>query len=328
MTAPTTSMPAGGGPIAFEPGPPPPPDGLAWPRSFDVRYGSGLGRTLCLGGGGLYFVAWQVTYLSELAQRGIDLVGAERVVATSAGSLVASVLEAGNISRMRKELNVLSKVPRVLAALAPAADLHPSQNRALELFGLAGDAEPETIRAIGHAALAARTPGPNTIPRNLSVLLASRGWPSPALHITCVDAYTGERCVITQAAKVRTARAAAASSAVPGLFAPQPIGDRRCMDGGVSGTGLHLDLLAGSRKALVIGLTDGAGVEQGMMTSHPGSIIEELDALRASGTEVLFRMPESMDVLRLMDPSAVPDAVAMGRRQAEADADELRDFWS
>jgi hypothetical protein len=29
-----------------------------------------------------------------------------------------------------------------------------------------------------------------------------------------------------------------------------------------------------------------------------------------------------------MDPAAVPEAVEMGRRQAVADADGLRDFWT
>ena len=60
---------------------------------------------------------------------------------------------------------------------------------------------------------------------------------------------------------MRVARAVAASSAVPGLFTPQPILDRRCMDGGVSGTGTHLDLVAGARRAVVLHLTDGAGAD-------------------------------------------------------------------
>jgi NTE family protein len=304
------------------------PDGLALPRDFGPAYGRGLGTTVSLGGGGLFFVAWQITYLHEMAERGVDLAGAERVVGTSAGSVVASVLEAGNIGRLRKELGVLAKLPKLLGALAPADGLDPSQLRALEAFAVAADAEPDTVRGIGHAALAARTPSPNTMTRNLTAVLASRGWPSHALHITCVDAYTGERCVVTSAAKVRTVTAVAASSAVPGLFPPQPVLDRRCMDGGVSGTGLHLDLLAGSRRAVVLALTDGAGVDQAMMTAQPGSIAAELDALRDSGTEVFVRMPESMDVLTLMDPRAVPDAVAMARRQAAADADELRSFWA
>ena len=37
-------------------------------------------------------------------------------------------------------------------------------------------------------------------------------------------------------------------------------------------------------------------------------------------------MPETMDILTLMDPAAVPEAIAMGERQAAADVDELRTF--
>jgi hypothetical protein len=122
------------------------------------------------------------------------------------------------------------------------------------------------------------------------------------------------------------ARAVAASSAVPGLFTPQPILDRRCMDGGVSGSGIHLDLLAGASRVVVLCLTDGVGVDIGAMTMAPGGIQRELDDLRQSGSKVFFRTPESMDLERLMDPAAVPDAIAMARRQAAADAAELRTF--
>ena len=62
------------------------------------------------------------------------------------------------------------------------------------------------------------------------------------------------------------------------------------------------------------------------MTTGPGTHEAELAALRASGSEVVHRHPESVDVATLMDPAAVPDAIAMGRRQAAADAEELRAF--
>jgi NTE family protein len=309
------------------PAPPVPlSDDLARPHDFGRGYGDGLGLGVSLGGGGVFFVAWQLTYLYELRERGVDLAAADRVVGTSAGSLVASILEAGSIGRLHRELQVLAKLPKLLGALAPSADLHPSQERARDLFGLAADAEPHTIRAIGHAALAAQAPSPSVMPRNIAVVLGSRRWPSDRLHITCVDAYTGERCVITRAAGVRVARAAAASSAVPGLFAPQPILDRRCMDGGVSGTGIHLDLLAGAQRSVVLCLTDGKGIEVGRMTSPPGSIEAEVAALEATGSGVFFRTPETMDIETLMDPAAVPEAIAMARRQAAADADDLRAF--
>jgi len=304
----------------------PPPDGLARPRDFSAGYGEGLSSGLSLGGGGVFFVAWQVAYLATLAEHGVDLAGSPRVVGTSAGSLVASVLEGGHIGRFRKEVSLLARAPKLIGALAPAGTLRPSQERARDIFFLAEDAEPDTIREIGRAALAARTPSDSVMARNVAVVLKSRRWPADALHITCVDTYTGERCVITREHGVPITRAVAASSAVPGLFSPQPILDRRCMDGGVCGTGTHLDLLAGAERAVVLNLTDGAGAERGAMTSGPRAVLEELEALEATGTRVFRRQPERMDLMTLMDPAAVPDAVAMGRRQAVADVAELRAF--
>lgn len=299
---------------------------LARPIDMEARYGDGLDLGVSLGGGGVWFVAWQVSYLSELSARGLDLAGADRVVGTSAGSVVAAVLEAGNLGRLHSELKVLARLPRVVGVLAPASSLSPSQERARDLFGTAADAAPERIRHIGHAALAAATPSPGVMARNVGVILASRRWPTDALHITCVDAFTGERCVVTGGAGVSLSRAVAASSAVPGLFAPQPILDRRCMDGGVSGSGTHLDLLAGARRAVVLSLTDGSDVDEGRMTVAPGSIGREVEALQATGTELIVRTPETVDIDQLMDPTAVPGAIAMARRQAAADAEELRSF--
>ena len=151
-----------------------------WPVDFDARSGAGLRLGLSPGGGGLFFVAWQVAYLHELSEHDIRLDGADRVVGTSAGSIVASVLEAGHLGRTFKELTILAKLPKLVGALAPAGDLHPSQLRACDVFATAADNHPDTIRAIGHAALAAQTPAPSVMSRNVGVILASRRWPSPS----------------------------------------------------------------------------------------------------------------------------------------------------
>lgn len=273
-------------------------------------------------------MAWQVGYLQTLANHGVRFDSADRVVGTSAGSLVASALTSGKLKRLHSEVSLLAKVPALVSSMAPASALVPSQNRALELFIAATDAEPDTVRAIGHAALAAVTPKPESTRRNIALVVGPGGWPSDALHITCVDAYTGERCVVTADTGTTPARAAAASSAVPGIFAPQPIADRRCMDGGVGGSGVHLDVLAGSRRALVLSLTDGSQMEEAMMTLHPDEGKQELEDLKASGTDVVLRVPEEVDLLNLMSPAAVPDALAMGARQATADVGELSAFWA
>jgi len=302
-----------------------PPDGLAVTVDFAAGRGAGLDLGVSCGGGGVFFVAWQVAYLHEMADQGVELAAADRLVGTSAGSIVASVLGAGHLRRFFKEVSLLSKVPKLLGALAPAGDLHPSQLRARDAFALAADNDPDTIRSIGHAALAAQTPAASVMSRNVGVILGSRTFPA-SLHVSCVDTFTGERCVVTRTTKVPIARTVAASSAVPGLFAPQPLGDRRCMDGGVSGSGTHLDLLAGARRVVVLALSDGSDVTTGMMTSAVGSTEAEFNALRGSGSELFVRTPDAVDVAQLMDPAAVPDAIAMGRRQAAADAASLRTF--
>jgi NTE family protein len=301
-------------------------DGLARPVDFAARYGDGLHLGLSLGGGGIFFVAWQVAYLFELDKQGVDLRGADRVVGTSAGSVVASILGADHLSRFERTVGFFSRVPKLVAMLAPAGSLEPSQQHALELFNGAQSADVDTIRMIGHAALAARTPSASMMDRNVGMMLLSRKWPSSVLHVTCVDTLTGERCVVTADSGVRISRAVAASSAVPGLFSPQPILDRRCMDGGVSGSGTHLDLLAGADRMVVLSLHDGSIADVGAMTQAPGTFAIELDHARNSGSQVLVRSPETMDLTKLMDPHAVPEAIAMGRHQAIADAEELREF--
>ncbi len=300
---------------------------LARPRDFSASYGQDVDRGLCLGGGGLFFVAWQVSYLQTLAALDIRFDNADRVVGTSAGSIVASSLTGGKLKRLHSEVSLLSRFPALVSTLAPASTLSPSQQRALDLFITAADGEPTTLQEIGRAALAASTPKPEFMRRNIAFILGTGPWTSSALHITCVDAYTGERCVVTKDSLVSIPRAAAASSAVPGVFAPQPVGDRRCMDGGVSGTGTHLDLFSGARRVLILALTDGSDVGEGMMTARPGDGLQELEDLKESGTEAILRVPSEVDLMELMEPRSVPKALALGAQQAKDDAEELAAFW-
>ncbi len=300
---------------------------LAQPISFAARYGEGAERTIVLGGGGLYFVAWQTAYLSGLIKRGIRLDRADIVVGTSAGSIVASILTAGKLRRFEFKIELLARVPALLAALAPAADLHPSQQRAVDLFRLATDADPATIRQIGHAALAAQAGPAHNLRRSVATVTGIRGWGSPALQITAVDTYTGERLVITDRHAVSVPHAAAASASVPGLFEPQPILDRRCMDGGVSGSGTHCDRVAGAQRALVVSLVGGTATHEAGMTTSADAAATELDQLRASGTDVHAVGPASFSLTDLMNPAAVPEALERGDEQAGQDAEAIAAFW-
>ncbi len=301
--------------------------GMALPRSMAALYGRGIDRGLVLGGGGVWFVAWQTGYLRRLEELGLGLGSADRLVGTSAGSLVASILAGERLSGFGRTVDLLTRAPGLLALMTSSGPLEPSCQRALDAFRDSRDSTPETLRAIGFAALAARTPSADTTARNLGVILRMRKWPSSRLHITCVDAYTGERCVITRSAGVPLARATAASSAVPGIFAPQPVQDRKCMDGGVAGTGVHLDLVAGARKALVISLVDGTEPELAWGTMTPETIRQEFDDLVATGTQALRVIPRAEVPEDVMDPRLAVNAAREGVLQADEDLDRLRDFW-
>ena len=57
-----------------------------------------------------------------MGEQGIDLAGADRVVGTSAGALVVALLEAGRLGRFHRELTVVARAQKLLAALAPTDD--------------------------------------------------------------------------------------------------------------------------------------------------------------------------------------------------------------
>jgi NTE family protein len=301
--------------------------GMSLPRSMDALYGRGIERGLVLGGGGIWFVAWQTGYLRRLEELGLGLGSADRLVGTSAGSIVASILAGEKLAGFGRTVDLLTRAPGLLARMASSGPLEPSCQRALDSFRDARDCEPQTLREIGFAALAARTPTAEVTARNFSVILRMRRWPSSRLHITCVDAFTGERIVVTRSAAVPLARAAAASSAVPGIFAPQPIQDRKCMDGGVAATGVHLDLVAGARRALVISLVDGSEPDLAWGTMTPETIRQEFVDLQASGTEALRIVPRTRVPEDVMDPHLAVSAVQEGVAQADDDVALLRDFW-
>ena len=221
---------------------------LAVPRDFGAAYGRGLDRGLCLGGGGLFLVAWQSAYLQTLADHGLHVDNADRVVGTSAGSVVASALVGGKLKRLHSEASLLSRVPALASALAPASTLSPSQQRALELFLKATDGDPATVQEIGHASLAAATLRPEVVRRNVSLAVGTGPWPSDALRITCVDAYTGERCVVTRRSRTSVARAVSASIAVPGDV-PTPARRRPAVHGRRGQRYGHPSRPAGRRRA-------------------------------------------------------------------------------
>lgn len=314
-------------------------DGLAVPVPDAPRpstFAAGLDRTLVLGGGGEYYVAWYCGFFHGLLEQGVDPAGlAEMVVGTSAGAYAGSSLTSGHFARMSKEIDFFGAFPGLFAKLAPLTSANASQKRAQEINFKVTSGDADSIRAIGHAALASDNHVNGNSIERLAWLLTGdsrTAWPDSAakMFTTANDCYTGERLVVHQdvARKnaIPLAHAAAASSSLPGVMGPTLVGQRFCMDGGIAKTWAHTDLVAGSKRAIVITLTN--GYEGSLLSGIPHNIHKEIDALEATGTKTKLIIAGTPPGVNLLDPEQIAPAVKAGYARSKTEAAEIKAFWA
>ena len=215
---------------------------------------------------------------------------------------------------MRSEFDFFGHFPSLFARLAPVASPNLSQRRAQEINFSVKDGSPASIRAIGHAALAADNRVNGSAVERLAALLtddSTTGWPVAKMYTTANDCYSGERLIVGQAVARRNsiplAHAAGASSSLPGVIGPTLLGHRFCMDGGISRTWAHTDVVAGSKRALVITLTN--GYEGSLLSGIPHNIYKEIDALHATGTQTMLIIAGTPPGVNLLDPRQIEPSI-------------------
>jgi NTE family protein len=311
-------------------------DGLARPAPDKPTVSDlarGLDRTLVLGGGGEYYVAWYCGFFHGLYDQKVDLDVAEMVVGTSAGAYAGSALTSGHFRHLRKVFDFFGEFPRLFAKLAPVTSPNLSQKRAQEINFNVKDGSPASIRAIGHAALAADNRVNGDGVERLAWLLTEDSrtdWPVAKMVTTANDCYTGERLIVTQAAARRNgiplAHATGASSSLPGVIGPTLLGQRYCMDGGIARTWAHTDVVAGSKRAIVITLTN--GYEGALLSGIPHNIYDEMNFLKATGTKGMLIIAGTPPGLNLLDPRQIEPALKAGYERAKLEAPKIRDFWA
>jgi NTE family protein len=290
-------------------------------------------RALVLGGGGLAGIAWEVGVLVGLAEGGVDLSLADRIVGTSAGSVVGALLTTGvDLAAVHEEhlageaagstgapatLDMEALGRELAAAMDGARDAGEMRAR-LGAWALSVDTVPEADR---RAIIDARLP--------------VKEWPKADLRISAVDAETGELAVFTRDARVELVEAVAASCAVPGVWPPMTAGKRRYIDGGVASI-VHVaradddgfEVQGPADRVLVVAPLDPpAGGPFRSVTqeiehrqeSHPETdaiaILADEASVGAFGTNVL-------------DPSTMPASARAGRVQGRARADEVARRWA
>jgi NTE family protein len=138
-----------------------------------------------------------------------------------------------------------------------------------------------------------------------------------------VDAATGETVVFTRDSGVDLVDAVAASCAVPGVWPPVTIGDRRYVDGGVRSS-TNADLAAGCDRVLVV---LPAPKDQPDPFSRLDAEIEQL-----APVPVLVVYADAASVAAFgtnpLSPLTRPPAARAGRAIGQAEAARVAAYWA
>jgi NTE family protein len=274
---------------------------------------------LVLGGGGITGIAWELGLLAGLAEAGVDLLSADLIIGTSAGSVVgaqiasSTPIEALYLRQLEPPSNELP------------ARLGPRQRLVYLTALLRARGDLATFgRLLGAMSLrAARAGRVPTVEQRLEVIrsrLPSAEWPERDLRVTVVDVHSGEFRVITSRDRVPLVDAVAASCAVPGVYPPIPIGDRTYIDGGFRSS-TNADLAIGCAKIVVLAPVSRAA---GPLKSPQ----QQLAGLGASIVIVPDAASRAAIGNNVLDPAARLGAAQAGHAQAAAVVEQVRGVWS
>jgi NTE family protein len=278
-------------------------------------------RALVLAGGGLAGISWEIGVLRGIADESPvtaqALLDSDVLVGTSAGSAVAAQLGSG--------LGLDALFDRQTTDVS--AEIHPGVgvDEIIELFLTAvttpGASKAEKLRRIGAAALSTQTVAEAVRRDVIAQRLPSHDWPDRVLRISAIDISTGELVAFDRTTGVSLIDAVAASCAVPGVWPPTTIGDRRYMDGGV-GSSVNLALANDCDSAVVLVPSGasapspfgaGAGEEVATFGGAAFGVFADDGSLAAFGRNPL-------------DPACRKPSALAGRRQGRRVAAAVAEF--
>ncbi|HTJ68220.1 MAG TPA: patatin-like phospholipase family protein [Actinospica sp.] len=324
-------------------------------RTAHAARPSALRRGLVLGGGGTLGAAWMIGALRAIEQQtGFDARGAQLIVGTSAGSILAALLGAGASA---EELWQHQRGEQV--------EHGPLAGHIFDYDQAAGGAAPPMpipgwlgsprliARSVRHprrypgtAVLSAFLPpgrgSLGDIGQMVEDVIPSGTWsPHPGIRIVAMDYDSGERVVFGRAGAppIGLAEAVVASCSIPGWFPPARLGERRFVDGGtVSNTNLDVlaaDEMPGGRaldEIFVLAPSAARGydkpasvlgrIERSFRHLVTRQMLHEVIQARKEGTKVhvLCPGPEDLEVIgaNLMDPSRRVEVLDTALRTAAA----------
>jgi NTE family protein len=267
---------------------------------------------------------------------GFDLRECESFVGTSAGSIVAAHLAAGQSPRRPSNIDNGSFTEE--ASLAPVEGLAAAATYAAKragAFAMAAGAAFAPLAlgvaapggALLRAAMLRRIPRPDDdLSRLRNRIERSSARFDGRLRVTAVDRRSGRRVVFgsPRAPRVSVAEAVVASCTVPWLFAPVEIQGREYVDGGVWSP-TNLDAAPAGRDTHVLCLNPTANIVGShsvltmIRTVARSAMNVEALALRRRGTEVRLVAPSNEAATAMgtnfMDPEPIDRVTSAAYRQ-------------
>lgn len=278
-----------------------------------------MARGLVLGGGGVAGIAWEIGLLTGLADGGVDVTGADRLVGTSAGSAVAAQVTSG--------APLAELYERQVSGEAAKTEI-PAQLDVEEMMrewgsALTGRRPGAAIaKALGGYAMRADTVDEPSRRAVIEARLPRHEWPDRDLRVVAVDARSGRTRVFTRAGSASLVDAVAASCAVPGTWPPVTIGRHRYIDGGTR-SAWNVDLARGCDRVLVL-----APMPE-LPFAAPDAKRGAQRLREASQVLTIAADEESAEIMGAnpLDPAAAAPAASAGRAQAAAHVDEVKAVW-
>lgn len=280
------------------------------------------GRALVLGGGGIAGIAWETGVLAGLAEQGVDLTGADRVVGTSAGSTVGAQITSGTALDELFARQVDGAVDELVSDV-PAAE---AMAGAVKVLTEGGALPPpaEARRRLARLGLEVPDTQWEARRRVIAARLEGRSWPERDLRLVVVDADTGEDAVLTRDSGFPLVDAVAASSAVPGVWPAVVIGDHRYVDGGLRSS-TNEDLALGC--SVVVVLAPGTAADF-LVTPEVAAGVQELHRT----AQVLVVRPDEASTAAFgpdsLDPATRGPSARAGREQGRALGPAVAEVWA
>jgi NTE family protein len=284
----------------------------------------GIHRALVLGAGGHAAFSWEIGLLAGLADAGVEVRSANRLVGTSAGARLAALLASG--ARL-DELYAQQLEPGVpTPELPPPVDL-TAWRAAFDAAKREASGPDDALRRIGALPAAAIVAGADRR-ESIASSLPERNWPEQHVMIAVVDADSADRRAFEAKSGVALADAVAASCALPGVWPPLAIDGHRYMDGGTYSID-NCDLATGCDRVLVLTLRERVppfGVV---------SLDTTVSTLRETGARVEVVCPDAAaeDVFaargnNVLDPAVRERAARAGRAQGCKEASRVASLWA